>query len=272
MSSVSKIQQFGPVSCLRGLIKKLGRTFTYCVYYVDGLLIDTGPPAARKAVEAFVKNKKITAIVLTHSHEDHIGNAQWLADKYNIPVYMSSLTKKQLEQDVVIPFYRRLIWGKVQHTNGLVLETEIKTNHYHFTVIPTPGHCDGHIALLEPQEKWLFSGDLFLSKRLLYGMANESVPILLRSIKTVLKHDFSTVFCGHAGIVENGKESFIAKKEYLERLTASTLSLQAKGYSAEMIAKLLLPQQKLVSWFSKGEMSPLHLITSIINEHSIKIR
>jgi glyoxylase-like metal-dependent hydrolase (beta-lactamase superfamily II) len=50
-------------------------------------------------------------------------------------------------------------------------------------VIPTPGHSEDHICLFEPNEGWLFSGDLFISERVKYMREDENVYSLLDSLK-----------------------------------------------------------------------------------------
>lgn len=45
----------------------------------------------------------------------------------------------------------------------MVIPDRLYTDRYRFAVLHTPGHSNDHICLLEPDEGWLFSGDLFLS-------------------------------------------------------------------------------------------------------------
>ncbi|WP_078551245.1 MBL fold metallo-hydrolase [Bacillus alkalicellulosilyticus] len=269
MKTAFQIRRFGPVQCLQGSIYRFGRKFTYCCYYIDGLLIDTGPPCARKDLQKFIKTLHITGIVITHYHEDHTGNAAWISKERNVPVYMNPATAIKLGQ-AHIPLYRKLIWGHLETISSLPLHNELKTNHFHFSIVETPGHSEDHITIVEEDQKWLFSGDLFLGRRLLYGMRNESVPQLIESIDKVVKYNFDTLFCGHVGIVEDGKEGLLAKKEYLQWLMQETLDLKKEGYSLESITEKLLPSQRLVSWFSRGEMSPMHLISSIVEQPNSK--
>ena len=44
----------------------------------------------------------------------------------------------------------------------------LETPRFRFRVIHTPGHSADHIALYEPNRRWLFSGDLYLAPRLRY--------------------------------------------------------------------------------------------------------
>ncbi|OLO26253.1 hypothetical protein BTR23_23690 [Alkalihalophilus pseudofirmus] len=259
------------VICLHGTIKKFGRVFTFNVYYVDGLLIDTGPMCVKDTVVEFAKDVQPKQIILTHFHEDHSGNADTLSKLLNIPVRTSSLTADLLKTSPTIPLYRRLIWGKeLKAIQGDIVEHSISTDHYQFSIVKTPGHSIDHICLVNEVNGWLFSGDLFLGKRLLYGMKGESIPQLYHSVSNILAYDFDSVFCGHAGIVGHGHEALEAKQSFLQKLIQDTTSLYSRGWSEEKITKRLLSRQSAIQLFSGGEMAPKHLIHSIIESISSK--
>ncbi|MFV8830019.1 MBL fold metallo-hydrolase [Alkalihalobacterium sp. APHAB7] len=265
MKLTQTISTHDEVVCLHGTIKKLGRSFTFNVYYVDGLLIDTGPVCAQEIVIDFAKKVNPKQIILTHHHEDHAGNAATLSKLLDLPIKMSAHTAKILQTPPIIPLYRRLIWGKeTKGVCGEIVENSIMTKNHLFSIVQTPGHSIDHICLVNEENGWLFAGDLFLGKRLLYGMKGESIPQLLKSISLILDHRFDTVFCGHAGIVGHGHEALKAKKEFLQTLISETASLYNRGWSEERITRKLLSRQAAIQLFSGGEMAPKHLIHSII--------
>ena len=267
MRHIFTTKTFEDVTMLNGHITLLKHHFTYCSYYVDGLLIDCGPPSARYKLLQWLHDKPLEAIVLTHHHEDHSGNAAFLSNYFHIPVYMSKLTKDKLDKQQHLPLYRKLIWGNQDKhviTNTQIINTSLYTNHHSFQVLTTPGHTEDHISLFNEKTLWLFSGDLYLGKRLLYGMKGESVPLLINSINKVLSLPFKTIFCGHAGIVEEGRIGLETKYQFLTELMKKTRNLEQEGYSPNQITEKILPKQQLVEIFSFGEMSPSHLIKSIL--------
>ncbi|MGY3792654.1 MBL fold metallo-hydrolase [uncultured Aquimarina sp.] len=89
-------------------------------------------------------NIKLKAILLTHSHIDHINLANEFAQKYNVPVYMS---KEEID------YYNfsctNLI--EVKHLQDIIL------NGFRIQPILTPGHTKGSVCYLI--ENHLFSGD-----------------------------------------------------------------------------------------------------------------
>lgn len=260
-----EIRDVQGVKCIIGRYTRFGERFSFCMYYIDGLLIDTGPSRAWKAIEEAIGSLKPEMIALTHFHEDHSGNAARLSEKFGIPVYMSEETAEIIRRPR-IPFYRRKVWGDLAPVQGKIVKRQLSTPHYTFEVFPTPGHSDDHISFVEQEKGYLFSGDLFLNRRLHFGTPEESVPKLIASIDRALSYKFNTLFCGHSGVSEMGREALKAKKRFLQELTEKTFRLSEKGYTGKQIARKLLPRQWLLESFSGGELSAIHLIRSIVRE------
>ena len=252
------------VHAFRGQYKRFGYPARFCLYYVDGLLIDTGPPRARREVCDWLKDKALDGIVLTHFHEDHSGNAREISARRNVPVLTGEETAKILSDPPRLPLYRRVIWGQMEPVSGRVLPDRLETAGHRFRVVPTPGHTADHIVLIEEEKGWLFAGDLFLSTRLIYGIRGESVPQLADSIRRVLKYPVKTVFCGHSGVIADGRSALEKKLRYLEWLQEETRSLSERGFTPREISRRLLNGRRMMEWLSQGEFSSVHLIRSIL--------
>ncbi|MBA4496506.1 MBL fold metallo-hydrolase [Paenactinomyces guangxiensis] len=254
------------VHALRGSFSLFGFPFFFCTYVVDGLMIDTGPVCARRQIRDFASQLQLQQVVLTHWHEDHSGNAAVLAGERGIPVCLASKTAGLLSTSA-LPFYRRLAWGDVtEPVTGNIVDRWIETPRHRFRVVETPGHSEDHICLVEEDKGWVFAGDLFLATRLNYGMKNESVRQMIESIKKILSYPVEVIFCGHAGVVKNGRKAFEKKLHYLEWLREETVQLAQAGCDPGEITRKLLPRQYLLRLLSQGEMSPAHLIHSILEE------
>ena len=58
-------------------------------------IVDTGIAAEPtqtawlRVLEHELGGKPITRVIVTHMHPDHVGNAHWLCEKLNVPLYMS---------------------------------------------------------------------------------------------------------------------------------------------------------------------------------------
>ncbi|MEV5936718.1 MBL fold metallo-hydrolase [Streptomyces sp. NPDC052079] len=111
------------------------------------LVID--PAHDAQAVQKAIGDRRVTAIVATHGHNDHVNAAPALADLTGAPVHLHP-------QDEVLwrmthpdrPADRPLADGDVLEVAGTAL-----------TVIHTPGHAPGAICLYAPALRALFSGD-----------------------------------------------------------------------------------------------------------------
>lgn len=258
--------EYDKVKLINGKTTYFGSIYTFCMYFVNGLLIDTGPAKARLQITKILDQLKPKAIVLTHFHEDHSGNAQYFSKRYDIPIYMHELTAEIMKTSFPLPFYRRNIFGHVEATSGILLKDELDLFDHQYQIMFTPGHSHDHICLFEKEQGWLFSGDLYLATKLNYGMREESVPQLLHSIEKILQCSLESMFCGHAGFVEESKERLIKKRDFLQQLIDDSMQLYESGYSPEEIAVQLLPKNRLLELFTRGEMAPVNLIRSIIKD------
>jgi glyoxylase-like metal-dependent hydrolase (beta-lactamase superfamily II)/predicted DCC family thiol-disulfide oxidoreductase YuxK len=141
-----------------------GELFTAIIY--DGIAIDPGSPKMRRSLARHLRQMKpkITKVVATHAHEEHVGNLNWLAEVTGAPVYVSEMTARFLRPFKKLPWVRAAIIGlppDLTEPYQLLGET-VDTDSGSLQVIPTPGHCDDHIALYDPKEKVLLAGDAFM--------------------------------------------------------------------------------------------------------------
>ena len=72
------------------------RCSCYVIQYGNvNILIDTSTKMERKRLVRELSNhsiNNINAIFITHNHTDHIGNAQWISEKYNCKIFISPLS------------------------------------------------------------------------------------------------------------------------------------------------------------------------------------
>ena len=54
------------------------------IYFVDGLIIDSGPSNLAGEVERLFRELEIHQAVVTHAHEDHCGNNRLLKEELGI--------------------------------------------------------------------------------------------------------------------------------------------------------------------------------------------
>ena len=247
----------------------IGKPFlnTY-IYFIDGLLIDTGQSNARQKIISDTNQLAIDQIFITHYHEDHTGNIKAIAKQHQCSVYGSKICSELMKNPPKISFAQKLGWGNRPNYNEIISqEKEIKTDRYTFQTISIPGHAADMIALYEPEKKWLFSADLFINSYISYFLYNESIMDQIISIKKILKLDFKVMFCSHNPQLTEPKEKLKKKLSYLENTFEDVQSLYCKGYSKDQIFKILkMKENWLVKTLSLGQLSKLNMVQSIIRD------
>jgi glyoxylase-like metal-dependent hydrolase (beta-lactamase superfamily II) len=235
------------------------------LYYVDGLLVDTGPRSLAKDAKPFFLAFPPKQVIVTHLHEDHCGLGFWINLVYpDVPIYVHPDRVDEASRKARLPLYRRIIWGRRDAFKAEPYPGDfIKTDRYSFQIIHVGGHSDDHIILYEPNEGWLFVGDLFLTTRPIVIFHEEKAFQTLAALRKMLSLDFSDLFCAHSGHHKNGRELIAMKKEYLESLQAKVKELKDRGYSVEEIDKILFPKKLFVSRISRGEWTSLNLIKTL---------
>ena len=77
------VEQQGSVLAIRMSRSFFGRPFWWTTaYWVDGLLIDTGPRFAARQLCQALQKLPVEKIVITHGHENQIGGLAALAQRY----------------------------------------------------------------------------------------------------------------------------------------------------------------------------------------------
>ncbi|MGE5405529.1 MAG: MBL fold metallo-hydrolase [Candidatus Saccharibacteria bacterium] len=169
------------------------------LYYVDGLLLNTGPPGMGEEVADALAGRKVRMIINTHDHPTAIGNNAYLQRTFSAPIR----AHKQVLEGVRYPHQNvisRFVWGRLQPSKVSKIQNSVQVGERYFRVLETPGRYPGHICLFEPERKWLFSGDLLIES----NRKTEDEQRLEKDLRRVLALEPDTVFCGRNGILEGG--------------------------------------------------------------------
>ncbi len=238
------------------------------IYFVDGLLIDTGQSRMRQAVFNTISKLPAQQIFITHHHEDHTGNLNKLKTHFNCPAYSSDLCRQIMKNPPPISFAQKVFWGERDSCNFLeAKEGSIETESYTFKIIPIPGHAVDMVALYEPNQRWLFSADLYVNSYIGYFMREESVLEQINSIKKILELDFDVLLCNHNPQLKSGKEKLKKKLLFLEKFCEQVAELHHKGFNAQQIMKKLkLREYWQVRLISGGALSRLNMVRAVIRD------
>jgi glyoxylase-like metal-dependent hydrolase (beta-lactamase superfamily II) len=177
----------------------------------QALIVDPGDEAERILGAVDELDVKVEAILLTHTHFDHVGAVAPVARATGAPVYCP-----QLEVPILASIMDYVPWpgfgpfesydadetvegGETLHLAGMDIDV-------HFV----PGHSPGHVAYSIADEHALFSGDvLFQGSVGRTDLPGGDWPTLAASIAKLLGAlpPETDVFPGHMGLTTLGREA-----------------------------------------------------------------
>jgi hydroxyacylglutathione hydrolase len=192
------------------------------------IMIDPGEEAPRLLSEIAAANVTLEAILLTHTHFDHLGAVAPVARETGAPVYCPTLEKHVLANVMDYVPYAGFGPFESYDADELVAGGErLQLAGLDIDVVFTPGHSPGHVTYamretggdpaLPPS---LFSGDVLFQQ----SVGRTDLPggdhaTLLQSIGLLLDTfpDASVVHPGHMGLTTLGAER--AHNPFLTSLT-----------------------------------------------------
>ena len=244
-----------------------GRPFMFVhIYYVDGLLIDTGQRKAQRKILEVTDVLNINQLFITHHHEDHTGNIEAMRKRYDLPVYASPRCCEIMKNPPKLSLAQKLSWGNRPAQHNLLPKTgALTTPNFNFQIIPIPGHATDMVALYEPERQWLFSADLYINSYIDYFLEGESMAQQIASMKKILELDFKVMFCSHKPQLSSAKKQLSKKLDFFEKFFEQVAVLHSKGYTATQIFnQMKLKENHLVKLLSGGTLSKLNMVKSVI--------
>ncbi|MFJ7182838.1 MBL fold metallo-hydrolase [Lysinibacillus xylanilyticus] len=261
-----EIQQNRDVQCAHGKVAVQGIGMSVYSFFVDGLLIDTGSYSLSQEFQSFFNEIQIEQLALTHSHEDHSGNAAWLQQHKDVPIYIHRDSVSICANDGEYPLYRQALWGERPAFNAQPFGDTLQTNSATWDIIETPGHTTDHLSFYNRETGALFTGDLYIQTKTKVVLDEENIVHTLASLKKILNYDFEEVYCCHAGFLADGRTKIQEKIAYLEEMESDIRRLFDKGYSVEEMTKSIFARDYPITKVSGEQWSSKHIITAFINQ------
>jgi hydroxyacylglutathione hydrolase len=176
----------------------------------EALVIDPGDEPARLLGAIETLELEVVALLLTHTHFDHVGAVAPLARATGAQVWCP-----ELEVEVLADIMRFVPWPgfgpfesyDADHT--VAGGERLQLGGMEIDVLFTPGHSPGHVTYSIPSEHAVFSGDvLFAGSVGRTDLPGGDSATLMRSLGTLVEAlpGETVVYPGHMGNTTIGRE------------------------------------------------------------------
>ena len=126
----------------------------------EAIVVDPGDEIGKITAILDRHQLKVTAIVITHGHIDHVAAAAKLRALTGAPVY---LNEKDFEQLDALPMFAQWLGVATPERPQIDINpvdgTSLKLGAADFNILHTPGHTQGSMCIWIPQQNKLVAGD-----------------------------------------------------------------------------------------------------------------
>ena len=242
--------------------------FESTFYLLGDLLIDTGFPHAESLVLEALESRTIRAILCTHQHEDHTGNAGAIARRHHCPVYLRHPELRWTEGVAKLAFYRRLYWGRLEEYEPVNMPESFDWEGGKLEIIPTPGHSISHVSMLDHASGTVFTGDLYVAAGASAVMVQENLCELAESLTRVASAEPRRLLSGHGLDLEDPGSLLRSKAEAISRIADEARSLMGRGLSLQAAAWRAFPRGHIKDLVfrlgTEGEFSRRNFVASAL--------
>lgn len=272
-----QVDRHGPVIAIRMARRFLGKPLYWCAaYWVDGLLIDSGPAGTAHELLRVLAQAPVEQIAITHAHEDHIGGLAALRKRYpQARIYAPALSLPLIADpaQLKMQLYRRLVWGTPDPVDGVTpldeVEDQIHSANYLFRAVETPGHSRDHVVYFEPRHRWVFSGDAFIGGRDRTWAREFDLFGVIGTLQTLVSLDAERLFPGSGNVRRAPTTDILDKINYLSQLAREVGRLTESGMNSAAIAAQIFPKESNFSFWTQGHYSAIHLVDACLSYNSL---
>ncbi len=204
-------------------------TNSYLVGHGSAWLVDPATPFQDEqarlvaTLEAtMAAGMKLRGVLLTHHHGDHVGAAEFVSDRFGIPIHAHARTAELLQDRVRVD--HELVDGQsleFVHADGAPGELQ---------AVFTPGHAEGHLCFLEPRYGGLIAGDMVSTlSSILIDPADGDRGDYMRSMARRVSLPIRTVYPAHGPADSRGARLIRVHIEHREQRSDAVLRAVTRG-------------------------------------------
>jgi hydroxyacylglutathione hydrolase len=181
-------------------------TYVVTDEFKNAVIIDPGCyyKAEQNEIDSYIlkNNLKLKSILHTHSHLDHMFGTAYLADKYNLDLWIckEDLVTYQSYEKVCEVYGIPITFSPNPTPKFFDLKQLIQIEGIKFEILFVPGHSPGHVAFYNQENNFLINGDcLFENSIGRTDLPGGNHQQLIDSIKNeiFMLPDETLVYCGH---------------------------------------------------------------------------
>lgn len=235
--------------------------FEVSAFEVHGVLIDSGFRDGAGDLRAWLEGNTVEGAIITHCHEDHAGNIEFLAS-LGVPMRIATETLAKVQAPPAIGWYRRWCWG----TQPPLTTTVAPFAHHALELVHAPGHSSDHHVVWDAERETVFGADLFLGVkvRLSHPWPLEDVRAQIASLRRVVALKPKRYFDAHRGLVPDAIAQLSAKAVWIEDTVGEIDHLVARGVSDAVILRQALGgEDRFMAWATLGDFSRLNFVRSV---------
>ena len=241
------------------ILSRFSGGYDYAVSYLidETLMVDTGFPWARRQLKRTLielnATETISQVVNTHYHEDHTGNNDLLVEMTGAKILAHAIALPEIRFPVELPWYRRFLFGPYVPVDVHPIGDVVTTSQYRFEVHHMPGHCPGHVCLFEPDQRWLFSGDLYIAADLDSQLGDANGPEWIESLDRAIELRPRCLFDAHGTVIvdEESVATFLRRKrEFLSKIRDRVFEFATSAQTIQELTRKVFDRRRFVDYLS----------------------
>jgi glyoxylase-like metal-dependent hydrolase (beta-lactamase superfamily II) len=181
-------------------------TNTYILGKAELAIVDPGPddPAHFNAVMAGVAGRKVSHILITHTHRDHVDGLERMAEATGATVCGYGRTSTTPGETKTSPSGTEFVDQSFVPDRALQDSETVAGADWAVEALHTPGHAPDHLCFAMADQGILFSGDHVMgwNTSVVAPPEGNMADYLASLERLVARHD-RVYFPGHGGRVEN---------------------------------------------------------------------